>query len=41
MRRPYEPPQLRTVELLPEETLGFGCKTQSEVPCQTGFDFGS
>jgi hypothetical protein len=40
-RRPYEAPQLRAVELLPEETLGFGCKTAPEVPCQSGFGFGS
>lgn len=40
-RRPYEAPQLRAVELLPEETLGFGCKTAPEVKCQSGWGFGS
>jgi hypothetical protein len=25
-RRPYEPPRLRTIELVAEEVLGAGCK---------------
>ena len=26
-RRAYEPPRLRTIELVAEEVLGIGCKT--------------
>jgi len=40
-RRPYERPHMRVIELLPEETLGIGCKTAAEVACQSGFGFGS
>ncbi|MCE9614647.1 MAG: hypothetical protein K8T26_10255 [Lentisphaerae bacterium] len=40
-RLPYEPPRLQVVELLPEETLGIGCKTQAEPLCGQGFNFGS
>lgn len=41
-RRAYEAPLLRTVELLPSETLGLGCKTEAEALCQINFaNFGS
>lgn len=40
-RQPYVPPRMQVVELLPEETLGIGCKTQSEPLCGQGFNFGS
>jgi hypothetical protein len=40
-RQPYEPPRLQVVELLPEETLGIGCKVQGEPLCGQSFNFGS
>lgn len=40
-RQPYEAPRLQIVELLPEETLGIGCKTMSEPSCTVGFNTGS
>ena len=50
-RKTYSKPELRRVELKPEETLAAGCKTNSDMkvgaavprPCSVGscFDIGS
>ena len=40
-RQEYETPRLRSIELLPEETLGVGCKLGGDPVCQATFNEGS
>jgi hypothetical protein len=35
-RRPYEKPEIRRIELRPEEALSVGCKTLGGTECNSG-----
>ena len=40
-RRPYEKPELRTIDLPMEETMAEGCKLGTDAACLAGFEAGS
>lgn len=35
-RKPYTPPEVEQIELMPEETLGSGCKMAASGPTPSG-----